>query len=176
MPFIFIAAAIAGFFMYTNPQYQSIKAQSAEYQAIVEANSKASQLRAERERLTGDRAKISEENVDKLSKTLPDGVENVGLIINIDDIASKYGMTIKNTRVNELSARGTSSGTVGPDSTKYGVISLTFGVTTTYDNFLAFLRDLESSQRLVDVTNVSFSSNKTDVYDFTITIQTYWLK
>jgi Tfp pilus assembly protein PilO len=176
MPIILIAAAISGFFLYTNPQYQNVKAQAASYQQIVEANSKASELRAERERLTSDRARISEQNVDKLGKTLPDGVENVGLIIDIDDIAGKYGMKIKNTKVNEVSARGPSAPAVGPDSTKYGVISLTFGVTTTYDNFLAFLRDLESSERLVDVTDVSFSSNRAELYDITITIQTYWLK
>jgi len=131
-----------------------------------------------RERLTGDRAKISEANVDKLTKMLPDGVENVGLVIDIDDIANKYGMTIRDTQVNDISARVNSGGAVGPDATKYGTISLSFSVTASYENFIAFLQDLEASERLVDVTNMSFSSSgaKTDQYDFNVTIQTYWLK
>lgn len=176
MPFIFIGASIAGFFLYTNPQYQAVKAEAASYKAIVEANAKAAELRAVREKLTGDRTKISEENVDKLVKMLPDGVENVGLIINIDDIAGKYGLKIKNTRVNETSSRVTAAGAIGPDSTKYGTISMTFSITAPYSQFLVFLRDLESSQRLVDVTNLSFSASKVDTYDFNVTIQTYWLK
>lgn len=176
MPIIFIGAAIATFFFYTNPQYQAIKAQGASYQAIVEANSKAAQLRVVREKLTGARKKITEADVDKLAKMLPDGVENVGLVINIDDIAGKYGLKIRNTKVTDVSARGTSAA-IGPDSTKYGAISLTFSVSSSYENFLAFLQDLEASQRLVDVTNLSFSSsNKVNQYDFNVTIQTYWLK
>ena len=175
MPIIFIAAAIAGFFFYTNPQYQAVKASSAAYQNIVEANSKATQLRAVRQRLTDDRKKISEADVDKLTKMLPDGGENVGLIIDIDSIANKYGMKIKNTKINDVSSQ-VAVGAIGPDSTKYGTISLSFGLSSTYDNFLLFLQDLEASQRLVDVTNLTFSSNATGLYDFNVTIQTYWLK
>ncbi len=176
MPIIFIGAAIASFFFYTNPQYQAIKAQAASYQAIVEANAKATQLRAVREKLTGDRAKIPQENIDRLLSTLPDGVENVRLIIDIDNIASEYGLRIRNTKINDLSSKSTSN-TAGPDSNRYGTISMAFSVTSSYETFLQFLGDLESSQRLVDVTNLTFgATGKDDVYDFNLTIQTYWLK
>ncbi len=176
MPLIFIAAAIAGFVMYTNPEYQKIKESSVSYKDIMEANSKATQLRAVRDKLTGDRAKIAEADFDKLKKMLPDGVENVRLVIDIDDIAKNHNMKIKNTRVNDISSRTGSTGAVGPDATKYGTISLSFSVTSSYDDFLSFLRDLETSERLVDVTNLSFSSTKNDIYDFNVTIHTYWLK
>jgi Tfp pilus assembly protein PilO len=177
MPFIFIAAAIAGFFMYTNPEYQKIKAEAASYQDIVEANAKASQLRAVRDKLIDERKKIGEADFDKLNKMLPDGVENVRLIIDIDNIAGKYGMKIRNTKVNDISSRsGSVGGSIGPDSTKYGTISLTFSVTASYDDFLLFLRDMEKSQRLVDVTNLTFAASKPAAYDFNVTLQTYWLK
>lgn len=175
LPIILILAAIGGFFFYTNPQYQTLKARIAENEKIVEANEKAAALRAVRQKLIDDRKKISEGDVDKLTKMLPDGVENVGLVIDIDNIASKYGMRIRNTKINEVSARSGSSA-VGPDSKRYGIISLTFSVTSSYENFLVFLKDLESSVRLVDVTNLSFSSNPAGRYDFNLTIQTYWLK
>ncbi|MBU3669084.1 MAG: hypothetical protein FGM57_03970 [Candidatus Taylorbacteria bacterium] len=174
MPIIFIIAAVAGFFVYTNPQYQKLKAKMAEYQKIVEANNKATTLRAVRQKLSEDRNKISEADVDKLSKMLPDSVENVGLIIDIDNIASKYGMRIRNTKINESGAR--SAAAVGPDARKYGTISLSFSVTSSYENFIVFLKDLESSVRLVDLTSLTFSSAKEGRYDFNVTLQTYWLK
>ncbi len=175
LPIIIIVAAIGGFFFYTNPAYKALQAKISENEKIVEANDKAAALRVVRQKLIDDRKKISEADVDKLTKLLPNGVENVGLIIDIDNIASKYGMRIRNTKVNEVSARAGSS-IVGPDSKKYGVISLSFSVTSTYENFISFLKDLESSVRLVDVTNLSFSSNPVGRYDFNLTIQTYWLK
>ncbi len=174
VPLILIAAAISGFFLYTNPQYQNLKARIADYQKIVEANTKAAQLKAVREKLTDARKKIAESDVDKISKMLPDSVENVGLIIDIDNIASKYGMRIRNTKVSEMAGR--TSAAVGPDSKKFGAITLGFSVSSTYENFLIFLKDLEASVRLVDVTMLSFAASKDGKYEFSVTLQTYWLK
>ena len=174
MPIIFILAAIGLFFFYTNPQYQKLKVDLSDQSKIVEANNKAAELRALRQKLTEDRNKISQQDIDKLTKMIPDGVENVGLIIDIDNIASKYGMRIRNTKINDSSAK--TAAVSGPDAKKYGTIGLSFSISSRYEDFVAFLRDLESSQRLVDVTNLSFSSNKEGRYEFNVTLQTYWLK
>ena len=71
---------------------------------------------------------------------------------------------------------GSATGAVGPNSKKYGTISLTFSVTSSYESFLAFLADIESSQRLVDVSSLAFSAGVDNNYTFNVTIQTYWLK
>ncbi len=174
LPIIFIIASVGLFFGFTNPKYQEIKSKQAEHANIQEANAKATQLRGVREVLTQERNKISEKDIQKIEKLLPDGVENVRLIIDIDNIASKYDVKIKNTRINEgSSTRGDS---VGPSANKYGSISLSFSTTMTYENFKLFLQDLEKSLRLVDVTALSFASTKDGKYDFNVTLQTYWLK
>ena len=147
----------------------------ATYQKINEANTKAAALRVIRGQLTDDKNKISGENMDKIERMLPDSVENVSLILEINNIAKQYGMNIKGTSIAESTA-ARSSASVGPDSQKYGAISLSFSVTTSYDNFLTFLKALEDNNRLVDVTGLSFSAAKGDNYDFNVTIQTYWLK
>ncbi|MDQ5911878.1 MAG: hypothetical protein QG568_90 [Patescibacteria group bacterium] len=178
MPIIFILAAIGLFFGYTNREYTALKLDIIDQEKIVEANNKAAKLKAVREILTSDRKKIAQEDFEKISKMLPDGVENVGLIIDIDNIAGKYGMRIRNTKINDGGA-STKSSTVavaGPDAKKYGTIALSFSVNTTYEFFLSFLRDLEASQRLVDVTALTFASNKEGKYEFNVTLQTYWLK
>jgi len=168
-------AAIAGFFMWTSPRYDALKLRINDYQQITEANSKAAALRVVRQQLTDARKSIPEKSVDKLTAMLPDSVENVGLIIDIDNIATKYGMRIRDTKVSDAEAKSAGSA-VGPNAKKYGTISLSFGVTTSYENFQAFLQELENNVRLVDVTNLTFSAGQADTYDFTLTIQTYWLK
>ncbi len=175
IPIILILAAAGLFFFYTNPQFQNLKANISDQTKIVEANDKAAKLRAVRQSLTDDRKRIAQEDVDKITKMLPDGVENVGLIIDIDNIASKYGMRIRNTKVNDGTS-GKAAAVAGPDAKKNGTISLSFSVSSTYENFVAFLKDLESSERLVDVTALTFTSNKEGRYEFNVTLQTYWLK
>jgi Tfp pilus assembly protein PilO len=176
IPIFLILAAVSLFFFYTNPQFQTLKSNISDQDRIVEANDKAAKLRAVRQSLTDDRKKIAQEDVDKITKMLPDGVENVGLIIDIDNIASKYGMRIRNTKVNDGTASGKTVAVAGPDAKKNGTIALSFSVTSTYENFVVFLKDLESSERLVDVTSLTFTSNKEGRYDFNVTLQTYWLK
>lgn len=160
--------------MYTYPQYEKLRADLLTYQKINEANAKAAALRVIRGRLTDDKNKISGEDMEKLERMLPDSVENVSLILEINNIAKQYGMSIKGTSIAESSAR--SSASVGPDSQMYGAITLAFSVTTNYDNFQTFLKALEDNNRLVDVTGLTFSAAKDDNYDFSVTIKTYWLK
>ncbi len=173
-PLFFIGAALGIFFFYTNPQYQTIKEKQAEQTKLGSANNKAAQLRAVRDQLTTQRSQILDSDVNRLKVMLPDGVENVNLIIAMQNIADQLGMTIKNPSVNSGSTDN--STVVGPNASKYGTISLSFVVSATYENFQVFLRKLEQSLRIVDVTGLTFSSNATGRYDYNVTIQTYWLK
>jgi Tfp pilus assembly protein PilO len=174
MPIIFILAGIGSFVFFTNPRYQDLQEKLVEQREIAEANTQANRLRAERDRLTSERAKITLDEEKRLEKLLPNSVENVGLIIDIDNIAQRHGMVVRNSKVTEATTR--SGSTIGPDSKKYGSISLSFSVTSDYVNFMNFIRDLEDSLRLVDVSSLSFSSARDNQYNFNITLQTYWLK
>lgn len=173
-PIIFFVASICLFIFYANPLYQGIKAKQVSYAQINEANNKAAQLRQVRSQLLQTRNNISDADIEKLKKMIPDGVENVGLIIDINNIAKRHGMSIKNSRISQSSSDKTDS--LGANSSKFGSVSIAFSVTASYDNFLVFMRDLESSLRLVDVTSLNFTSNPDGRYDYAITLQTYWLK
>ncbi len=174
VPIILIAASIGTFFLYVNPTYQTVKAEQVQESALSEANANAVTLRAERSKLIDDMNNISSEDRDKLQKALPDNIENVDLIININNIALQHNMKIKNARIGDPTAVDKTS--AGPSLTKYGTVSLSFTVSTSYDEFQSFMKDLESSLRLVDVTNLSFSPSDNGRYDFNVTLQTYWLK
>lgn len=174
-PIILIILALGIFFGYTNPLYQKIKDKQLQQSTIVEANKKAAQLRAVRDSLSQERNKISDAEVENLKKMLPDAVDSVGLIIDMQNLALSRGVVLKGPHVDEGGSTNATQG-LGPDSSKYGTISMSFVVTNSYENFLVFLKDLESSLRLLDVTSVGFSSNKDGQYDYTVTLQTYWLK
>ena len=179
---LFIAGAIAIFVLYTNPEYAIIQQQQADYQKLSSANSKAMELRVKREQILKDRGTISDVQIANLNKFLPDGVENVKLIIDIQNISSLVlaqdirGAKVISSANTKTTSSGNASAGVTSDGKKYGTIALNFSVTTTYDKFILFLQSLENNLRLVDVSDISFTSTDTDKYDFNVTLQTYWLK
>jgi len=119
---------------------------------------------------------------------LPDNVDNVRLVLDMDGIASRYGIRIQNVAIEEQNAKGDGSGTVlnGGASTgrPYQDLTLRFEVVSTYDQFVLLLRDLESSLRIVDLVTLSVNSRSGSVvtgdtseplYTFGISLRTYWL-
>ncbi len=205
---ILIGISEAGFFMFISPTYEEvsvIKEKIASYNSALD-NAKA--LENERDRLTAKYNAIDPTNIEKLEKLLPDNVDNIRLILEIEKIALPYGMTIKNVQyaadesssktssststagggiaMNMGTGKGVVSGGTETDSARkeYGIWNLSFSTQSTYNNFLNFVKDLESNLRIVDVSAVKFAAgdtggvnpNFTESYRYDFSIKTYWLK
>lgn len=196
LPTILIGAAIAGFFIVTNPLYQEIsliKEQMASYNEALD-NSKA--LEAERDKLTQKYNSFDPENLSKLQKLLPDNVDNIRLILEIEKMASPYGMVLKDVKYDTTSKEGNTTSQATAVAVKggevssnkeYGVWDLEFSTQGTYNNFINFIKDLENNLRIVDISSIQFSSSisKTDtkvnlslpeIYKYDFKVRTYWLK
>lgn len=128
---------------------------------------------------------LSEEERRDVDKLLPDHIDNVQLIIDINSIADKYGMTIKNIKIqtDDTSANPSSSGRTATTRRQAAtatqvekVALLSFTVTGGYNQLRNFLTDLSRSLRLVDVTGLSFTASDQDLYQFNIELKTYWLE
>jgi Tfp pilus assembly protein PilO len=173
--FILIIASVAIFIFYTNDHYGKVKELRIQADQYDKALTQSKQLLAQRDVLKKQYDAIPQENLDKLKKLVPDAVDNVRLIIDINGIASRRGMTIKGIKIQGNSSA--KSGSVGPDNNPYGSIILSFNVTAPYGAFKGFLQDLEKSLRIVDVTSLSFSATeKSDTYDYNVSLRTYWLR
>ena len=174
--FILILAAAGLLYVFILPEYSKIQSQRADqsqYQNILE---NVSELQAKRDELLVKYQNISGQQIGQLSKVLPDNVNTVSLAMNLDSIASRYGISIKSIQ-SIASTRGNSSTIVqGSPSTTYGSADFAFSFITTYSNFKHFMQDLEQSLRIIDVQSVQFQSTTNDLYEFQVTITTYWLK
>lgn len=186
-PSLLILVAIALFMFFTNPIYKDIgdlKQKQAAYEQAL-ANSK--ELQKVRDQLVAKYNSFSAQDLENLRKLLPDNVDNIRLILEIDHIASMHGMTLSNVRYNATNTKKNSDGTtsggvaLGAQDKDYGVFALQFSTQSSYDDFVSFLKDLQQSLRLVDVQALSFSSTDSvdptkNLYKYDLTIQTYWLK
>ena len=171
---ILVIASLGLFFGYIDPTYTDIKKEVREERGkYTQALENSKDVKKQRERLMNEYKVVKDDDKSKLVKMLPDNIDNVRLLIDIDEIAKGHSMRIRDFRTDTAEK----SDTIGQGVSTYGTLTLTFSTTATYGTFLAFLRDLEHSLRILDVTSISFASSDTnDVYDYSITLKTYWLK
>jgi hypothetical protein len=167
---VFIIAAIGLFVVFTNPTYQASKDLQTQVASYDDALNKSQELRSVRDQLLSKRNTFSPDDVQKVTAMLPDNVDNIRLIIDINNIASRHNLALKNVQLGTVGA-GTHVST-GP-ANSVGSVDIGFTVNASYDTMLAFLQDLEHSLRLIDVEKLAF--NASAITDYSFTIRTYWL-
>lgn len=128
---------------------------------------------------------IDPAQVERLKKMVPDTVDNIRFINDVNGIAKKTGMKLKKVDYNAQDLKGTkiqsSEDIPVVSNSLYGSYTVNFSVSGSYKQFVEFLEALENSLRLVDITDVTFTSvgqteGKVEMYDFSIKAQSYWLK
>ena len=178
-PIFLIIASVGIFYGYINPNYRgenvpmNIEKLMQERKKYTEALNNSNDLITVRNNLVEKSNVMSADDLERLKKLLPDHIDNARLIIDIDGIASRYGLNIRNINI------GSDVGNqdmLGPDNNPYGTLTLKFNVITSYDKFRTFIKDLEESLRIIDVIGISFNSTETGYYDYGVTIKTYWIK
>ncbi len=184
-PIILIIISIAVFFGYIDPNYRgqdsdmrSVESLKAENDQYVNALTNSNKIREQRNTLSQKKSQISQEEIDNLERLLPDNIDNIKLVIDIKNIASKPqngNLTLSGVKLDT----GTTSSDpkkLGADNSRIGTVGLSFNTTASYSNFSNFITDLEKSMRLVDITDLSVISNDNGLYTFSVSLKTYWLK
>lgn len=178
LPAVFVAAAFGLFFGYVDPAYQKVKELQTEVDRFDEALDRSRELAEIKNQLLSRYNSFSSNDLERLQKLLPDNIDNVRLVLDLDGIARTHNMLIQNVTVSaDKAASVQSSNTLGSDPNPYLSVALSFSVTATYEDFIDFIKDLESSLRLVDAASVTFTPrDDTNRYDYQISLSTYWLK
>lgn len=177
MPIILLSAAVGLFILYTNPTYQEIKDLRAQVASYDEALNKSQELRAVRDQLLSKRNTFPADAVQKLGRVLPDNVDNIRLIIDINNIAARHSLTLGSVELGTIGGKNgeISPVAVGVSSDTVGSVVIGFSVSATYESFLAFLADIEHSLRIVDVENLKFGAPVEGISAYSFSIRTYWL-
>lgn len=175
------------FFLYTKPTYDQINVLNADITKYDEALDRANELQALKLGLLSRYNAFNPDDIERLHKLLPDHVDNVRLILDFDNLASKHGLAIQNVTIGR--SGGTQSGTgrapepevIGGDNKRYDALTLKFSTQGTYDGFVTFMEDVQASLRVVDLVALTLSPASATpgaepIYEFDVTIRTYWLK
>ena len=177
---------IAGgiFFLYTQPTYDNVQVLKERIGQYDEALNKAAELQQLKQSLLSRFNAFRTEDLDRLQKLLPDHVDNVRLILDLDNLAARHRMSLQNVVISEpASEKGgtTVIGSIGLGHRRFDSLTLKFSTRGSYEDFAGFLEDLEASLRIVNIVSLGLvreSSTATGglIYRYDITIRTYWLK
>jgi hypothetical protein len=140
---------------------------------------------------------ISADDRDRIDKMVPDTVDNIRLIIDLNSVALQHGFSLKNiTAAAKSDSSGASpsaqgapalapssaglspsaAGSLSIATPTLDTVTVSFNVTAPYQQFISFMQDLEASLRIMDITHLTVSANDTGTYDFGVQLTTYWLR
>ena len=172
---ILLLLSVGLFYTFTNTQYQNVKslyAIAGEYKNVLKSVEDIVELR---DNLLSDYETIPRTEVDRINKVLPDNADAVRLALDLDTVASRHGISIKNIQTTTGAGEGGLAVLPGYGGI-YEKATVTFTFVSDYGNFVDLLVDLERSLRIMNVKSISFQTNDSGLYDHQISVETYWLK
>ena len=183
LPIFAFFIAIAIFFFYVRPAWTgSIATTKAAIANDNQALATASEYTAKQNELASAENAINPADLSSLSTFLPNSVDNVGIILDLNALAARSGLLLTKADVaagvNGADSQNSSASAAGavPDGSQsnIGSISLSISASGTYAAFRSFLAGIEDSQRLLDMKSLSISGSNSGIYTYTMTIQLYW--
>lgn len=190
LPFLALVAAVGIFFAYVNPLWNGKIAEakagiSADDQALAAA---AAYVKREND-LAAQMNAIDPTALARLETFLPDSVDNVGLILDLNGLAAHSGLMLSSIDVADATSgltganapAGASASGQPPvagagNSDPVGAIDLTIAAKGTYAALTTFLAGVERSERLLDVHDLTVQGSDSGLYTYQMTLRLYWLR
>lgn len=177
LPIVLILIAVGLFFGYVNPTYTGPVAQlKSEIKSYDSALAAAKQFKAKEEQLKAMKSAIPLEDEARVEAFLPDSVDNVQLILDLNALAERSGLTLSNFDVASSRAEQEGDRILLESESPVQSLDLSLSATGDYESFKSFLLGAELSLRPLDLTELSLSDSATGIYSYDMTFRIYWLR
>jgi hypothetical protein len=177
--FAALILAIGIFFVYVSPTWNgSVAEAKASIAADNDALKAINDFKDKENKLQEEQNAIDQGSLDRLTTFLPNSVDNVGLILDLNALAARSGLSLGNIDVvTEGGAAGGAPGTdvATSDQGAVGSVDMTFSAIGTFGALQSFLAGMEKSLRLLDVRDLTVKGTDTGVYSYNVTLHLYWL-
>lgn len=188
---ILIVLAVGIYLTFTRAKLAEVNQVRAVNAQHLLAISNADKLIKVRDSVLNDYNALSAEDRLRLDKMVPNTVDNIRLIIDLNSVALRHGFSLRNIKASTSNAnKNTSSMKQVQDSSIHqdgtmsyiptpvlDTVMISFSVTAPYQQFIDLLRDLEANLRIMDTTRLAVSAGSNPgMYDFSVELKTYWLR
>ena len=164
------------FFTESKSYFTEIKSLRKQVSSYNETINMAKKVRSSIDKTLGEYNAISQENVDKINKMVPSGAESMKLVVQMDDMMRKKGLSLSNINTKDIAAQKLDSNSQKNDSMFAESVFLSMEAQGSYESFRSFIKDLEKSLRLIDVISVGITPANQGNYSFSIEAVSYWRK
>ncbi|MEK7213762.1 MAG: hypothetical protein AAB637_01440 [Patescibacteria group bacterium] len=181
-PIILIVLAIGVYFTYTTKKIDELKVIKLVNAGYEQAIANSEKLIKVRDNVLKSYNNISPEDRMRLDKMLPNNIDNVRLIIDTNGVASRHSLFLKGIKTSATVISDANKTIVSQSQNNvsiprgYDTVTVSFNVTTNYQTFVDFIKDLQASLRIMDITKITLKVNENGTYDFGVEFKTYWLK
>jgi Tfp pilus assembly protein PilO len=182
LPVVLLVLALLIFVAYINPTYTKeilpLQAQIKQYDSTLAAAADFNKKEAE---LAAARSAIPADSIARLQAYLPDGVDNVQLILDLNALAAKSGIALSNFNITSTNGsapapdQSTGSLPLEAGGQPTDSIDLTVSGTGTYNAFRTFLDGVEQSLRPMDMVQMTLTDSTNGIYTYNFTFRIYWL-
>lgn len=177
LPVLLVLIAIGLFFGYINPTYTgsvaTLRTQIDSYDGALKA---AAAFNQKEQQIQLERSSISPENLERIESFLPDGVDNVQLILDLNSLAGRSGLTLSNFDIGAPKAATGGDKLSLASESPVESLDLSVSATGSYGAMKSFLQGAEWSLRPLDLVNLTLSDSRTGVYTYDMTFRIYWLR
>lgn len=134
----------------------------------------AEQFTSQQNQLQAQEDAINPDDLKRLTTFLPGSVDNVRLILDLNALAARSGLSLSNVGVSAPAPAAPDAAPV-PGTSAVGSVELSLSAIGTYTALQSFLSGVEKSERLLDVEDISATGSDTGVYTYQMKIRIYWL-
>ncbi|MBU6427339.1 hypothetical protein KGQ27_03870 [Patescibacteria group bacterium] len=193
---ILTVLAVGIYFTYTSAKWDEVNAVRAVNNEYSQAIANADKLIRTRDQVLQSYNSLSADDRDRLDKMVPNTVDNIRLIIDLNNVASRYNLTLRSISAQVSSGQGAQNPPSAPPpavppmmpagsganangsipTPSLDTVTVSFDVTAPYAQFVQFMRDIEADLRITDLTHLTVTANDSGNYDFSVQLTTYWLR
>lgn len=178
-PILLVILSASVYVLVIDPTYADIRRQQAKEIELDNLINDAKQANAKLAKIKETYAAFPAGSEEALSTILPDKIDAIKFIIELEAVARIHGLVLKGPSATVPDDEKT-------DPSKYNENRITFSVSAPYPVFHEFLRDIQDSLALREMTNISFGSVEEDsngkyqrpesiVYNYNVSITSYSL-
>jgi Tfp pilus assembly protein PilO len=133
-------------------------------------------IETKKKELLAEFNQIPSADIAEVETILPNSLNLVKLISDIDAVAAGRGISISAISSKETSSSVGNSIEEAAPQRPYNSAIIGFSFSTSYNGFRNFLSDLEKSLRILDIKSIKISPKEGGIYDYNLEFETYWLK
>jgi Tfp pilus assembly protein PilO len=180
-PVLSLLTAILMFVFFTQPFYEKTLSMDTEIAEYHEATKTYKNFLTKLEEKVAVKNARSAYEIERLNTLIPETIDETQYLVDIEALAKKQNLLFGNISISEnklVSSKVTKDKEKEKEdvqATELGTVDISFDVVGTYEQFKDFLKEMETSLTIFEVTHMALEAVEGPFQQFSVTVRVYAL-